>query len=212
MILGFVGFIGSGKNTVGDFLYAQGFVRESFAGPVKDIVSIVFGWNRAMLEGNNKIDRKWREEPDEFWSDKFGREFSPRDALQLMGTEAGREVFHQDLWIYALEKRISAKLKNYPDTNFVITDVRFQNEIRKIVNMGGFVYRIKKDQEPFYYNDALWYNTTVGSELPNSLYDTHQSEWDWIGCPLIKGTIENNGSLEELYLKITKLVDSEFFK
>jgi dephospho-CoA kinase len=47
MIVGLVGLIGSGKDTAADFLVENyNFQRESFAGHLKDIVSIVFGWDR----------------------------------------------------------------------------------------------------------------------------------------------------------------------
>ena len=36
MLIGVVGFIGSGKGTVGDLLEQKGFVKDSFAKPLKD--------------------------------------------------------------------------------------------------------------------------------------------------------------------------------
>ena len=45
MIIGFVGFIGSGKDTAADYLVNfHGFRRDSFANTLKDAVSHVFGW------------------------------------------------------------------------------------------------------------------------------------------------------------------------
>lgn len=67
-IIGVVGFIGSGKNTVGNFLIdSLGYKQDSFAGPLKDCVSVVFGWDRQMLEGDTKESRAWRDSPDEWW-------------------------------------------------------------------------------------------------------------------------------------------------
>jgi len=87
MIIGFVGFIGSGKGTVADILtHKYGFNKESFANAVKDACAAIFLWDRKMLEGDTKESREWRETPDPWWSEKLGREFSPRLALQLMGT------------------------------------------------------------------------------------------------------------------------------
>ena len=122
MIIGLVGFIGSGKGTVGEILEQKGFVKDSFAKPLKDACSVIFGWPREMLEGDTEVSRKWREEPDVFWSEKFGKTFSPRLALQLMGTEAGRNVFHKDIWVTSLLNRSKGK-------DVVVTDVRFKNEI-----------------------------------------------------------------------------------
>src|SRR5665213_2139245 len=151
-IIGLVGFISSGKNTVADLLISNhGFTKESFAAPLKDAVSVMFGWDRALLEGDTEESRLFREAPDLFWSEKMGKPFSPRYAMQLMGTEAGRDVFYENLWVDALEKRITKKISTgdilRQESNFVITDVRFSNEINKIKNMGGYVFRVKRGDE-----------------------------------------------------------------
>ena len=65
MIIGVCGFIGSGKDTIADYLTNfHGFRRESFANSLKDAVSMVFGWDRTMLEGRTKQAREWREQVD----------------------------------------------------------------------------------------------------------------------------------------------------
>jgi len=212
LIIGLVGFAGSGKDTVGHMLYEQGFIKESFAAPLKDAVSKIFGWNRGMLEGANSVDRKWREEPDEYWSKKMGKPFSPRMALQLMGTEAGRDVFHPNIWLDAFERRVLTKLENQPDSNFVVTDVRFNNEIKKLNEMGGIIVRVKRGEEPFYYNAAYQYNTGQGIGgkygIPEELLNIHLSEWDWIGNPLITHEVSNDSTLEDLCHSISQLVDT----
>ena len=108
IVVGLVGFIGSGKGTAGDILKKLGFRQDAFAAPVKDAVAVIFGWNRAALEGDTQFSRSFREQPDEFWSEAFGCRFTPREALQKMGTECGRNVFHPDIWTKALEHRITA--------------------------------------------------------------------------------------------------------
>ena len=99
MLIGVVGFISCGKGTVGDLLEQRGFVKDSFATPLKDACSAMFGWPRNLLEGDTEASRQWREQPDPFWSEKMGKQFTPRLALQLLGTEAGRDVFHKDIWV-----------------------------------------------------------------------------------------------------------------
>ena len=129
MIVGLLGFIGSGKGTAGQILKDVGFQPMSFASGVKDVASVMFGWRRDWLEGDTDASRMWREEPDEFWSKKFGRNFTPREALQKMGTEVGRDVFNKNFWVDRLERFI------VPGKNYVITDCRFQNEIEFIQNI-----------------------------------------------------------------------------
>ncbi len=146
MLIGVVGFIGSGKGTVGDLLEQKGFVKDSFAKPLKDACAAMFGWPRDLLEGDTEASRQWREQPDEFWSEKMGKKFSPRLALQLLGTEAGRNVFHKDIWVNSLLKRAG-------DSNVVITDVRFKNELKFIHKNNGIIVRVKRGPEPDWYQD-----------------------------------------------------------
>ena len=194
-VIGFVGFIGSGKGAAGDILVEKGYKHESFANGVKDVVSTMFKWPRHLLEGNTQASREWREEPNEYWSEKFGRPFTPREALQKMGTEVGRDIFHEDFWVFQLEKRIS-----YHDDAIVITDVRFPNEIEWIRSIGGKVYEIQRGNNPNWYKLLAATCPTKDRDYRWSMmndYGVHPSEWSWIGCP-IDGKIKNDGTIEDL--------------
>lgn len=199
MIIGLVGFIGSGKGTVGDILETQGFFKDSFAKPLKDACSIMFGWPREMLEGDTEVSRKWREEPDSFWSEKFGYTFTPRLALQLMGTEAGRNVFHQDVWVISLLNRAKGK-------DVVVTDVRFKNEINYIQQNGGVIVRVRRGEEPEWYklaeDAAAGFSSAIMGMRDKGI---HQSEWDWIGSEF-NYTIDNDGTVNELGNKVKELL------
>lgn len=197
MLVGIVGFIGSGKGTVGELFAESGFITDSFARPLKDAVSIIFEWPRKLLEGDTELSRKWREEPDAFWSEKFGRPFTPREALQLMGTESCRDVFHNDIWVISLINRSKGK-------NVVVTDVRFQNEIKYIQDNGGIVIRVKRGEDPW------WYDTVASTNyLSDDIIDSlpHRSEWDWVGCDF-DYTITNDGTLQELREKVETILQS----
>ena len=207
MIIGLLGFINSGKGTVGDILSKDyGFVKESFAKPVKDATAAIFGWDRELLEGETLASRTFREKEDAFWSEKFNKSFTPRKALQLMGTEVGRDVFHPNLWVDALEKRLD-KNKDY-----VITDVRFPNEMKMIQGVGGKIIRVKRGPEPEWYEDAHWENCGV-SGLPKQILknypDVHYSEWAWIGFPIDK-VIENDSDLSSLKEKVDNYINQEY--
>lgn len=208
MLIGIVGFIGSGKGTVGDILESKGFIKDSFAKPLKDAASVMFGWPRNLLEGDTEVSRKWREEPDAYWSEQFQKQFTPRLALQLMGTEAGRNVFHKDIWVISLLNRARGK-------DVVVTDVRFRNEIDYIQKNGGIVVRVIRGKEPVWYNTALIQNSTDiekhwlledDHELMEQKFpDIHSSEWDWIGCDF-NYTINNDGTLQDLGNKIEEML------
>jgi len=205
MIVGLVGFIGAGKGTVADLLVERhNFLKESFANSVKDSCAAVFGWDRAMLEGDTPESRAWREQPDEWWSKKFGREFSPRLALQLMGTEAGRDVFHPDLWVHTVLRRCDQT----PWNNYVIADVRFPNEITAIKNSGGKIIRVRRGDDPEWYNLARDCNLRNTLELMRNAYpEVHYSEWAWIGSHY-DIVMDNNCNLNELTTRVDKIVDS----
>jgi hypothetical protein len=195
MLLGLVGFIGSGKGTVAELLTTQhGFVQDSFAAPLKDAAANIFGWDRTLLEGATKESREWREEPDEFWSQAFGKPFTPRLALQQLGTEACRNGIHPDIWTSSLIKRTRSHI-----LNVVVSDCRFMNEIEAIHKEGGLVVHVRRGPLPSWYDIARTANLDPTKAHLDALNDTgvHVSETAWIGAP-IDATILNNDSLEDL--------------
>lgn len=208
MIIGFVGFIGCGKDTAADYLvnYHE-FRRDSFANTLKDAVAAVFGWDRTLLEGRTKEARAWREEVDQWWSKRLGMpNLTPRWILQYWGTEVCRHGFHDDIWIASLEN----KMRKTKD-NIVISDVRFPNEIQAIHNAGGKVIRIKRGPDPEWYQDAA--NVNAGptnlswaiSKQKISELGIHASETSWIGGK-IDVTICNDNSIDNLYEQIKNQV------
>lgn len=209
MIIGFVGFIGSGKDTAADYLVNfHEFRRDSFANTLKDAVSAVFGWDRVLLEGRTKEARDWREQKDEWWSQRLGRDITPRWVLQYWGTEVCRQGFHDDIWIASLEN----KMRRTTD-NIVISDVRFPNEIKAIHNAGGKVIRVKRGEEPEWYDSAVsmnkgeWGNMTwATSKHRIAQLGIHASETAWVGGD-IDVVIENNGTIDDLYEAIRSQVE-----
>lgn len=206
MIVGLVGFIGAGKGTVADLLVERhNFIKESYANSVKDACATIFGWNRSMLEGDTPESRAWREQDDSWWSEKLGKPFSPRLALQLMGTEAGRGVFHPDLWVHTVMRRC----EQFPELNYVIADVRFPNEIKAIRDSGGKVIRVRRGNDPEWYSLARECNLGYKNldVMRNAYPEVHYSEWAWIGSEY-DIVMDNNCSLDELKIRVDKIVDS----
>ncbi len=201
MIIGICGFINSGKDTVADYLVlSQNFQRDSFAAAVKDAVSVVFGWDREMLEGKTKEARAQREVVDTWWAERLGiPELTPRWVLQRWGTEVLRGGFHDDIWIASLENRLRNVKK---DT--VISDCRFPNEIKAIKEQGGKIIWVRRGPLPAWFDIAVRANqgdTLAMAELHD--LNIHASETSWIGSDF-DYVINNDGTIDELYDAISK--------
>jgi len=208
VILGICGLIGSGKDTIADYLVNfHEFKRDSFAGSLKDAVAFVFGWDREMLEGRTKQSREWRERVDPWWSKRLNMpNLTPRWILQYWGTEVCRKGFNDDIWIASLEN----KLQNTTD-NVVISDCRFSNEIAAIKNAGGKVVWVKRGPLPMWYDTALAANR--GNEIEKKLMiesGIHASEWSWIGTEF-DAVVDNNQGIEDLYRSIELLINDQEF-
>ena len=209
MIIGVCGFIGSGKDTIADYLTNfHGFRRESFANSLKDAVAHVFGWDRMMLEGRTKQAREWREQVDPWWAERLDMpNLTPRWVLQYWGTEVCRKAFHDNIWIASLEN----KLRNSKD-DIVISDCRFPNEIKSIKDAGGIVVRVVRGPEPEWYNAAISYNKGPDSNSKWSLsknvldkHKIHASETAWVGTEF-DAVLDNNYSIDDLYAQVISLV------
>jgi hypothetical protein len=211
-IIAICGFIGSGKDTVADYLTnLHQFQRESFANSLKDAVSAVFGWDRDLLEGRTKQSREWRETVDEFWAKRLKiPKLTPRYILQYWGTEVVRKGFHDDMWVASLENR----LRKTPN-DIVVTDCRFPNEIKAIRNAGGKVIRITRGPEPEWFESAKSVNKGPSRNMSWALskqkmekLKIHASETAWVGSKF-DAVLDNNGTLDELYAQIESLLKSQ---
>lgn len=209
-IIAITGFIGSGKDTIADYLVDNhGFKRESFAGTLKDSVAPIFGWDRVKLEGKTKEDREWREQVDEWWAQRLGMpNLTPRLVLQLWGTEVCRHGFHDELWIASLENKLRKAT-----SDIVISDCRFPNEMRAIKNAGGIVARVVRGQEPGWYNLALSANDPTDKNAAKAKAEleklkVHISEWAWVGADF-DALVYNTGTIQELYNKTESLLKSQ---
>lgn len=176
MIIGVVGYIGSGKGTVGDILVRDHqYTKFAFADALKDATATIFTWPRGLLEGDSNASRTFREKVDPWWSMKLGYEVTPRLILQKMGTEACRNGIADNIWIAALEKRIQGY------DNVVITDCRFPNEIDFIRSAGGAIIRVRRGEEP----------------TEEELAKMHISETAWKDCK-VDANIYNESTIDEL--------------
>lgn len=206
MIIGVCGFIGSGKDTIADYLVnVHGFRRESFANTLKDAVAAVFGWDRILLEGRTKEAREWREQVDPWWAERLNMpNLTPRWVLQQWGTEVCRRGFHDDIWIASVEN----KLRRTND-DIVISDCRFPNEIASIKQAGGVVVRVVRGPEPDWYDLALQHNQgSAQANIQLMNLKIHASETAWVGTEF-DYILDNNRSLDDLFKQVEEITENE---
>ena len=206
MIIGICGFIGSGKDTVADYLVNfHEFRRESFASTLKDAVAAVFGWDRTMLEGRTKEAREWREQVDPWWAERLAMPtLTPRWVLQYWGTEVCRKSFHDDIWIASLEN----KLRMSKD-NVVISDCRFPNEIQSIRDAGGKIVWVQRGELPEWYQTALDANAGHNYAVQDlKMRKIHASETAWVGTDF-DSILDNNYTIDNLYQQAKLIVSNE---
>lgn len=192
MLIGLCGLIGSGKGTVAEYLMEEHyFLNASFAEKLKDACACIFGWDRDMLEGDTPESRRLREIVDPWWSERLGiPNFSPRFALQYVGTEVMRDALHPDIWVLATERMLSYHLSLDFSENIVIADVRFPNEIDMIRRLGGQIWHIQRGTLPDWF----------GKDNPAGI---HESEWAW-NKSRFDLTIHNDGTIEDLHRMVDK--------
>ena len=125
-VIGIAGPARAGKDTFAEMLVENGIdaVIVSLANPIKDMVEAGLGLSYQQLYGHSKeiIDTRYNA--------------TPRKILQTLGTEWGRELIDQDIWLNAL--------KNKAEGNIIIPDIRFQNEA-DFVRKHGILIHISRD-------------------------------------------------------------------
>jgi hypothetical protein len=132
MIVGISGKKHSGKSTVGNYLHArmQGSMLLPFAFKVKEISRDLFGASLAHTDGS---------EQDKNRITACGK-WTGRQVMQLVG-ESMRSIW-TDCWIHAWESEVVAAWAEHGAIPIIVPDVRHENEVDKIHEMGGIVIRL----------------------------------------------------------------------
>ena len=175
MIIGLTGKIGSGKDTVADFLVENyGYTKVGFSDVMYDAVCALWGITKEdalayKSEGDTKAHLVVH---------GFITAYTWREYLQRFGTEMGREVFGPDFWVEQFADRYLAYEEHMPDnTLYVVRDVRFNNEAELITDYAGDIWQVHR---------------------PGYEGDEHVSEAG-INENYIRGDIGNDGTIEELH-------------
>lgn len=176
VLVGVAGFQGSGKDSVASVLTDKfGFERRAFADVLKVACRAIFGFSHEQVHGTHAD----KEAVDPFWG------FSPRWALQRVGTEGLRRVVADDVWVRALERRL-------PATGLVVVpDVRFPNEVDMIRRLGGEVWLVERAPR------RSWWERLVDRAC-DLLGFTHASERLPHRPGLFDRVVDNRGDLGHL--------------
>lgn len=131
-LIGLTGKAGSGKDTVANYLKKDHWWQSvAFADPIRAGMRAIIG-----------LEDKHFQHPDkEVVLPEFGK--SPRQMMQTLGTEWGRECVNQDLWLILADKKI--KQFHAQGFNVAVTDVRFENEAEFIRKQGGTIVHVHRD-------------------------------------------------------------------
>ena len=194
-IIAICGFQGSGKDTLADILVNKHcFIKFSFASATKDVVSSLFGWDRIMLEGNTLEYREKRNIVDTWWSEKLSiPNFTPRMALQMIGTDLFRKKFFDEIWVSIVERKIIENI----DKNIVISDCRFPNEINMVKKYGAKLIHIYRKLPHCFYDYKYDDNINKEKHEYNDILKLHESETSWIKSDFDL-EINNNDTINEL--------------
>ena len=181
-IIGIIGKKNHGKDTIANIIMEKyNFQIIHFADPLKEGCSSIFGLTHNQLYGNKK------DLIDEYWK------ITPRKLLQFVGTELFRNQLcnimpqiEDTIWIKRLEKI----LIDNPYTNYIIPDIRFQNEVNMLKNHHAIIFKV------------------IRSDILNN--DNHISEKGIDEIKEFDKLILNDSTIDELYNKVNHITSCFF--
>jgi len=172
-LIGLYGLARSGKNTVADFLAEKDYNERSFAHQLKFAARMIFGFSMTQVFGDEKDDI------DGYWG------FTPRWALQVLGTDCVRNHIGDDVWIKSFFRHLDITTIDPDTAKYVVSDVRFLNEAEAIREKGGKLWKIvRTDHEGLSGETGTHASETELVNLPDSFWDgvikAKTGEMDWL--------------------------------
>ena len=168
-LVAFTGLKGSGKDTAAKILIEKGFVPVQFAAYLKNmIMSLIVSQGGTIEEAHELTNgsNTSKETPSVYFNNR-----TARHAMQTLGTEWGRNFLGEDFWVNC----VRTKLLAHTGQKFVLTDMRFKNELDMVKALGGTTCRIER--------------------MDHTKYDSHSSETEILTLP-VDFVIRNDHTLE----------------
>src|SRR5574343_425760 len=171
ILIGLVGPAGAGKDTVADRLCLDhGYMRTAFADVLRQMLQPLM---TALGETPDVLNDRARKQAPLLGLPAA----SPRRLMQTLGTEWGRKMVSQDVWIRALARCLG--MHDLPRSapahdRIVITDVRFHDEAAWVRLMGGHIVRVVRDAKPVHPHESEQHLGHISSTL--RLDNTHTIE------------------------------------
>lgn len=216
----------------GDFTrYGSDWEIKKFADKLKDILCILLGCTRHDLESedfkNTIVSEEWwyyqygdgetmvpyleskHDKEDDALLARYLVRPTPRMILQFLGTELMRNQLHPNVWV-------NATFADYDDDNWVVTDVRFNNEVRSIKGRGGLLINVIRPFEQRYpehkeFADGFDYDKVDLKEADPKMYAklNHTTETELNDYDGFDYTLVNDGTLEDLLEKVKEVLIKE---
>ncbi len=130
--------IGHRKSNFSKFVYCKSPVQKSFAKPIKEMVVSLTGCSIQNLEiesfKNSNLPSYFNQGPPQVKT--------YRQLMQFIGTDLFQPVFGALFWVNKV-------FQNYKpgEDNWIITDVRFEHEAHTILDKGGLLLQVFKDDD-----------------------------------------------------------------
>jgi len=133
--IGLSGYAQSGKDTVAEVLVEDfGYKKVAFADAIREALVVL----NPRIEVANMAMRLSSAVKSFGWEFLKKEDTGVRELLQRFGTEVGREMFDQNIWV-------DLAIDLVPDGGRVVfSDVRYPNELKAIRAAGGTVWRVNR--------------------------------------------------------------------
>jgi len=182
---------------------------KKFAGKLKEIAVLLTGCTIEQLE-----DQEFKKQPLGFdWRSGYciGAASTYRELLQLLGTEIMRDKVHPNVWVNALfadyhptpnksmdesfmEQFVTGSSEiHYKFPNWIITDMRFPNELEAVKAKDGITIRVTRPDSKDGYK--------FFGDLHPSETALDDAKFDYV--------IDNDGTIEDLIQKVKVILIKE---